>query len=471
MILKVDTLKKPLIYVIDDDTEILNLLRKLFILENYRVETFLSAIEAMKALERQEKEGEIECRLILCDLKLPDMDGLEFISQVHQRDWDIPVIFITAHGSVETAVDALKKGAFDYVIKPLNLAELRIITSRAIQFQNLKDDRKSLQKQLNEQLKKNNSLGPMIGKSKAIQQVFDLIRRVARTTSNVLITGESGTGKEMVARAIHQNSLRQSEPFIAINCSAIPDQLLESELFGHKKGAFTGAHENHVGLFEEAKGGTLFLDEIGDMPLGLQVKLLRVLQERKIRPVGDSQLKDIDVRIIAATHKNIRGLIQEGKFREDLYYRLCVIPIHIPSLRERKDDIPLIAEHFLKKFCDRNETPVKKLTKTALAKLIRMPWPGNVRELENLLERAVVLSDQEWIEEENLQIEMEEVNERPSTSPLFTQLVTLEELEQSYIRHVLEVTGYSKEKASEILGINRKTLYRKELELQQPRKP
>jgi DNA-binding NtrC family response regulator len=466
MISRVKPQKNPLIFVIDDDLEIQNLLRKLFQLENYLVETFSTAVEAMKSLERQERTGAIECQLILCDLKLPDMDGLEFISRVNQRDWDIPVVFITAHGSVETAVEALKKGAFDYVIKPLNLSELRIITSRAIQFQDLKEDRKSLQKQLSEQQRKGDSLGQIIGKSKAIQQIFDLTRRVAKTNSNVLITGESGTGKEMVARAIHQNSPRKTESFVAINCSAIPDQLLESELFGHKKGAFTGAHENHSGLFEEAQGGTLFLDEIGDMPLGLQAKLLRVLQERKIRPVGDNQLKDIDVRIIAATHKNIRALIQEGKFREDLYYRLCVIPIQIPALRERKEDIPLIADHFLKKFCDLNRTPLKKLTKSALSHLLRLPWPGNVRELENLLERAVVLSDQEWIEEENLQIETEEKFERPSVSPLFAQLVTLEELEQSYIRYVLEVTHYSKEKASEILGINRKTLYRKEQEYQ-----
>ena len=452
----------PLIFVIDDDPEIQILLGKLFTLEGYSVELFSSALDALKKLERQQ-QGPDPCRLIVCDLKLPDLDGLGFLDQLLQRKIDIPVIFVTAHAAIETAVEALKKGAFDYIRKPVHLAELKIIVARAFQLEALKEDQKSLQKKLNDHLNGSKSLGQMIGKSPKITQVFDLVRRVAKSSSNVLITGESGTGKEMVAKMIHQESPRRSGPFIAINCSAIPDQLLESELFGHKRGAFTGAHESRSGLFEEAEGGTVFLDEIGDMPLPLQAKLLRVLQDRKIKPVGDNHFKGVDIRIISATHKSIRSLIQEGKFREDLYYRLCVVPVQLPALRERKEDLPLMVDHFLKKYCDLNRTALKKITKAGLAKLLKMSWPGNVRELENLLERAVVLSEGEWIDEEELQIESEESVDF-AVQGLFSKLLTLEQLERAYIRYILTESEQTKEKAAEILGINRKTLYRKEID-------
>jgi DNA-binding NtrC family response regulator len=303
----------------------------------------------------------------------------------------------------------------------------------------------------------------MIGKSPKIKQIFDLVQRVSRSVSNVLITGESGTGKEMVARAIHEQSPRAAMPFVAINCSAIPDHLLESELFGHKKGAFTGAQEARRGLFEEANKGTIFLDEIGDMPIHLQAKLLRVLQEREIRPVGENKSRPIDVRVVAATHKDLRSRVVEGKFREDLYYRLCVVPIQIPPLRDRREDIALFAEYFLKKYCSLNELPEKKFSQAALAKLIHEKWPGNVRELENTIERTVVLSDQKMIDANDIQIEGR-IEFQQNAQVLFSKLPTLSELERDYVQYVLSQTECSKEKAAHILGINRKTLYRKEHE-------
>jgi transcriptional regulator with PAS, ATPase and Fis domain len=303
----------------------------------------------------------------------------------------------------------------------------------------------------------------ILGKSPKILALLDLIARVSRSHSNILISGESGTGKEMVARAIHFNSDRSEFPFLAVNCAAIPDQLLESELFGHRKGSFTGADESRRGLFEEAEGGTLFLDEIGDMPLGLQAKLLRVLQERKVKPVGENTLRKINVRILSATHKNLKSLIQEKKFREDLYYRLSVIPIHLPPLRERKEDIPELVDYFMSKHCQSLGVPLKRLLPTALAKLMRMPWLGNVRELENTLERAIVLCESRVLSDRDIQIDGEE-NIDVQIVYFFSQLLSLKDLERAYIQYVLEVTGKTKERAAQILGIDRKTLYRKELE-------
>ena len=461
-IFRMEELNQPLVVIIDDDPEIRVLLRKLFVLENYEVLLFSDALSALKQLEALDKAASNRCSLIICDLKLPDVDGLTFIERVNAKKIEIPIVFVTAHASVQTAVEALKKGAFDYVLKPINITELRIIASRALEKQELELDRKNLKRKLDEQLARTESV-KMMGRSEKIRQVFDLVERVAKSNSNVLITGESGTGKELVARSIHEKSSRRGFPFVAINCSAIPDQLLESELFGHKKGSFTGAYESRPGLFEEAEGGTIFLDEIGDMPIGLQAKLLRVLQERKVKAVGDSQYREINVRIIAASHKNIRTLIQEGKFREDLYYRICVIPIQLPPLRDRKEDIPAMTDFFIRKYCELNQTPLKKLTKTALEKLLRFSWPGNVRELENTIERAIVLSDQEYIEDQDLLTEGEK-EAGSDVAHLFPKLLTLQDLERSYIQYVLQVTDHAKEKTAEILGVNRKTLYRKEIE-------
>lgn len=307
----------------------------------------------------------------------------------------------------------------------------------------------------------------MLGKSTAMRGVFDLVSRVAHSTANVFIQGESGTGKEMVARAIHSLGPRADKPFIAINCTAIPETLLESELFGHAKGSFTGAHARKKGLIEEAEGGTLFLDEIGDMSPPLQAKLLRVLQERKIRAVGDNNFTDVDVRVIAATHKDLKAAIREDRFREDLFYRLSVIPIVIPPLRDRADDIPLLAEHFLNKFAAanvrRDGQRVQGFTKAALSKLIGLRWDGNVRELENVIERAVVLCAGDMIEAADIP-DGEAENPERALGALSRDFPTLSQLEERFIRLVLEKTGGRKDKAAQILGMNRRTLYRKERE-------
>jgi DNA-binding NtrC family response regulator len=306
-------------------------------------------------------------------------------------------------------------------------------------------------------------MGDVIGKSAGMKAVFDLVGRVSAATANILITGESGTGKEMVARAIHQSGPRMNKPFVAINCSAIPETLLESELFGHAKGSFTGAIQRKRGLFEEADGGTLFLDEIGDMNVSLQSKLLRVIQERKVRAVGENIARDVDVRLIAATHKDLKAAIKEGRFREDLYYRLSVIPIVIPPLRHRKEDIPLLAEHFLKKYAATNNAKVKGFTKRAMAKLVGLKWEGNVRELENMVERAVVLCQESLIDEADIP-SPETRNAEEFFGSATTDFPTVSQLEKRYIQLVLEKTGGRKDKAAQILGINRRTLYRKERE-------
>ncbi len=446
------------IAIVDDDPEMHTFLKELYTLEGFNVCAFEDGLSALKAAEiMRNSKSQNRWNLVICDLKLPDIDGLEFIERLKESGVDVPTILITAHATVETAAAALQRGVFDYIAKPINPVELSVISKRAISLRNLEKEYADLRKRAD----MNAMHGNLIGKSSKMRQVFDLIDRVAGSLATVLITGESGSGKEMVASAIHAQSPRAQAPFIAINCSAIPDHLLESELFGHKRGAFTGANENRKGLFEEANGGTIFLDEIGDMPLALQAKLLRVLQERKIKPVGSNELRDVDVRIIAATHKDLQKAIAEGHFREDLYFRLCVVPIRIPPLRERTEDIPVLVEHFLTKFCELNGVPLKRLTKVAMSKLMCLNWSGNVRELENTIERAVVLSDRDLIDENEIRVEgVMDRNEK--VRDLFAKLPTLDQLERWYISYVMEETGEHKERAAEILGINRKTLYRKE---------
>jgi two-component system response regulator HydG len=336
---------------------------------------------------------------------------------------------------------------------------MAINVERAKEKQRLIRDNKALR----EEVQKSWSLGSIVGKSPGMKAVFDLVTRVSQVTSNVLVMGESGTGKELVARAIHEGGPRAKKPFIAINCSAIPEALLESELFGHAKGSFTGAIQKKLGLFEEAEGGTLFLDEIGDMNVQLQAKLLRVIQERKLRAVGDNQVTDIDVRIIAATHKDMKAAMKEGRFREDLFYRLSVIPIVIPPLRDRREDIPLLAEHFLKKFVAANNIKMSGFTKEAMSLLMSMRWEGNVRELENLIERAVVLSPGPMIQASDFPAVHVDLSEDAFVQST-TDFPALEQLEKRYIRAVLDKTGGRKDQAAQILGISRRTLYRKERE-------
>jgi DNA-binding NtrC family response regulator len=445
---------KGKITIVDDDNEMRSMLEDYFHAKNYEVNSFTSAVEAFDKLKPQDAP-----EIIISDIRMPRMDGIEFVSKIKEKFPETLCILITAFGSIETAIEAIKRGAYDYITKPFKLAALEVIIEKAINLQKLKRENKILRTTHKSQ----QTLEGLLGKSAAMQEVFDVINRVAPSMANILISGESGTGKELVARAIHSLSPRGKGAFVAINCTAIPEGLLESELFGHVKGAFTGAYQNKKGLFEEADGGTLFLDEIGDLDTALQAKLLRVLQERKIKPVGDVDSKPIDVRVIAATHKDLRQAIRNNQFREDLYYRLAVVPVNIPPLRYRNEDIPILVQHFLEKYCVLNHLPMKKISADALNKLLHARWEGNVRELENVIERLVILSRGLIIEEKDIQL-----NESGDTEKFFGKIVesypSIEDLEKRYIQYILNKTGGKKEKASQILGINRRTLYRKERE-------
>lgn len=444
--------------VIDDDPEMRSMLVDHLELEEFRVRSFSDGKEALVFLNGSSTEAS-QIELVISDLRMPDIDGLSLLRNFKPQHPDVPVILMTAYASLESAVEGLRKGAFDYMTKPFKLAEMSHAVERAIMFGRLQRENRSLTREV----KKSWSLNEIIGKSQAMREIFELVGRVAPSTSSVLITGESGTGKEIIAKAIHHASQRPQGSFVAVNCTAIPESLLESELFGHMKGSFTGANADKRGLFEEANGGTLFLDEIGDMNIALQAKILRALQERAIRPVGSTHSKSVNVRVIAATHKDLKKAITNGTFREDLYYRLAVIPVVMPALRHRPEDIALLARHFLSKYSLMNGGHVHGFSTEALSKLMGMPWPGNVRELENLIERLVVLAKAPVIQAEDIP-NAEPANFEGFLSQNAMSLPSLEELEKRYISHVLEKTGRRKEKAAQILGINRRTLYRKERE-------
>lgn len=441
---------KELIYLIDDDAGMTSMLKDFLEGQRYRVQCFNSAQDAYQALNE-------EVSLVITDLRMPGMDGMSFIEHSKRRWPFLPIILVTAFGSIETAIEATKKGAYHFLTKPLKLSELLVFVEKALYFRDLQKSNLILR----QEWKTQHSFAGIIGKSSAMLAVFDLIQRVAPSVANVLIQGDSGTGKEMVARAIHQMGSRKDKKFVAINCTAIPDTLLESELFGHAKGSFTGAIQRKLGLFEEADGGTIFLDEIGDMDLSLQTKLLRVLQEKRIRAVGDNVDKPVDVRIIAATHKDLKLASREGRFREDLFYRLSVIPIFIPPLRHRIEDIPLLAQHFLEKYNSLTTQRAKTFSPEAMQTLISLPWEGNVRELENVIERAVVLSHRDVIEKTDLP-QVESLSAEAFMSQAVEEMPTLEDMERRYIKFVMDKTGGRKEKAAHILGVNRRTLYRKE---------
>jgi DNA-binding NtrC family response regulator len=447
------------VLVIDDDAAMRSMVADFIRSEGHQVTESTLASEALSRIE-QGKCDLSSLDLVIRDLNMPEMTGLEFIAKFRIIAPNVPIILITAFGSIETAIEAIRKGAFDYTTKPFKLAEMSLTVARALRFRDLHLENLRLQSEIEQ----TQSFRKIIGKSPGMREVFDLIRRVGPASANVLITGESGTGKERVANAIHSEGPRRTKPFIAINCTAIPEALLESELFGHAKGAFTGAVGRKRGLFEEAEGGTVFLDEIGDMNLALQAKLLRVIQEKRVRAVGENQDREIDIRIIAATHKDLKAAIKNGTFREDLYYRLSVIPIVIPPLRHRKEDIPLLADYFLKKYAADNNSPVKGFSQEAIARLLSMSWEGNVRELENVIERAVVLTRGELIEAKDLPSAGEGSIDSFFESTQSGTLPTLDEIEKRYFKFVLDKTGGRKEKAAQILGVNRRTLYRKERE-------
>lgn len=440
--------------VIDDDHEMRSMVEDHLKSLGHTVKGFSQPEAALSELLL----GNVTPLVVITDLQMPELSGIEVVKRLKSKFLDLPIIVMTAFGSIESAVDAMRKGAFDYITKPFKLSELTMTVERALQMAKLSNENKHLRGEI----KKEYSRGNLLGKSKPMKELYEVIERVAPAMSNILISGESGTGKEVVARTIHALSTRSKAPFIAINCSAIPETLLESELFGHGKGSFTGADRKKIGLFEEAQGGTLFLDEIGDMEQGLQAKLLRVLQERKIRPVGENKDVPIDVRVIAATHKDLKKMIKENLFREDLYYRLNVIPIHLPSLRHRKEDIPLLAQHFLEKYAAFNKSNARNFTPAALHLLMNHSWQGNVRELENMVERIVVMSNKVTLDETD--IPTSEATSEDFYGSMTVDLPSMEELEKRYIEFILAKTGGKKDKASQILGINRRTLYRKERE-------
>ena len=445
------------VLVVDDDADMRSLLCDVLQGRGHQCLGVGSGDEALQQLSEE------DYAVVLTDLRMKGMQGTELLMEVKQRYPDIGVILMTAFGTVETAVDAMRHGASDYLTKPVKTEELVRVVERAIREAALRREVSRLRKEVHKEY----SFHQILGKSKSMQAVFELIRRVADSPTNVLITGESGTGKELVAKAIHYNSDRRDAPFVPVNCAAIPEQLLESELFGHMRGSFTDAKVDKRGLFEEAQKGTLFLDEISELPLMLQAKLLRAIQEREIRRVGATKSIPVDVRIIAATNLNLVDEVKHKRFREDFYYRLNVIELRLPPLRERREDIPILVDAFLKKCAAARGRQVKGLSEPPLAMLADYAWPGNVRELENVIERAVTLSHGDVIGAEDLPLQVQGARgDRRILDEAAERTLPLHEVEKEYIVKILEKTGGNKYQAAHVLGIDRKTLYRKLAEIE-----
>lgn len=441
--------------IIDDDQDFLDLLGSFFRQRGYQVQVYSNAEEALIDIDSKRLSTDV----VITDLKLPSMNGMDFIKRIKKNNPALPIILMTSEGSLETAVEAIENGAYDFVLKPLHTPQLLISVQRALYLNEVQSENTQLKSIFNEEL----GISGVIGRSQGFKKAIELAKRVASSQSNILITGESGSGKEVIAKAIHELGDKKDGPFIAINCSAIPENLLESELFGHAKGSFTGASDKKIGLFEEANKGTLFLDEIGDLSLPLQAKLLRVLQERKVKRIGENHYREFSARIICATHKDLKKEVAQGNFREDLFFRLNVIPIYLPPLRERKEDILPLSEYFLKKFAAMNNSNVKGFSKEAIKKLEINEWKGNVRELENAIERAVVLSVSDIIQPEDLPSSENFTSEQKSELSFVetSKVMTLDELSKKYIRLVFDKNNGAKEQTAKDLGIDRKTLYRK----------
>jgi DNA-binding NtrC family response regulator len=449
------------ILVVDDESDMRTLLKDVLEERGHRVAVAANGREALKTL------AEEECSVVLTDLRMKEMPGIELLAEVKRTYPDTNVILMTAFGSVESAIEAMKQGAYDYLTKPVKTDELILVAEKALREAALRREVNSLRREVHREY----SFHQILGKSKPMREVFDLIRRVADSPTNVLITGESGTGKELVAKAIHYNSERRDAPFVPVNCAAIPEALLESELFGHMRGAFTDAKTDKRGLFEEAQKGTLFLDEISELPLMLQAKLLRAIQEREIRRVGATRAVPVDVRIIAATNLTLTEEVKAKRFREDLYYRLNVIEIRLPPLRERREDIPLLVETFLRRSAEASHKALRGMSESALALLADYAWPGNVRELENVIERAVTLARGEKIVPEDLPPAIQGARgDRKVIDEAAERILPLQEVEKEYILRILEKTGGNKYQAAQTLGIDRKTLYRKLAEIEEHQK-
>ncbi len=447
----------PTILIVEDEPKMSRLLELNLGEEGYTTRAAADAETGIKVL-RQEKID-----LVITDLKLPGMDGLEFLQAVKRVDARLPVIVMTAYGTVETAVEAMKAGASDYVLKPFSMEEINLIVGKELDVNRLREENRSLREALGRRYEFKN----IIAHSAKMQEVLATVDRVAPTNSTVLLGGESGVGKDLIARAIHQHSRRASGPFVKINCTAIPENLLESELFGYEKGAFTGAASPKPGKFELADKGTIFLDEIGDVPGTIQVKLLRVLQDREFERLGGTKTLKVDVRVVAATNQDLRAALEEGTFREDLYYRLNVVPINIPPLRERKEDIPYLVDHFIERFAKDSAKPLRGITPAAQKLMMEFHWPGNVREVENIIERAVALSTGDMLDTADIRLDLSPVKSggeavaasgASAGSAFPPSGMTLEQFEDEMIKEAVRRSNGNKSQAARLLGLSRNAL-------------
>ena len=437
---------KPVILVVEDEEKLRRVIELQLSDEGFEVEKAATAEEALPLAARAD--------LILSDLRLPGMDGLELLSLLKRQNSSAPTILMTAHGSVGAAVQAMKAGAADFVEKPFSLDHLSAVIRKALEVRNLRDENRKLKEELGRRYEIRN----IVGKSRAMQEIFATVLRVAPTRSTVLLAGESGVGKDLIARAIHHNSPRADKPLVKINCTALPENLMESELFGYEKGAFTGANTSKPGKFEQADHGTVFLDEIGDVPPHIQVKLLRVLQEREFERLGSNKTLHVDVRVVAATNQDLRAALEQGTFREDLYYRLNVVPIDIPPLRERREDIPWLAEYFVKKLAADSGSKAEGITDAALDKLAAYSWPGNVRELENVIERSLVMARGDRLDADDIRLDTGRQTKANASDLSLPPGMTLDEYEKELIRDALKRADGNKSQAARLLGLTRNAL-------------
>ena len=437
---------KSRILIVEDEEKLRRVLELQLRSADFEVEQAGTAEAALKLVDHAD--------LVLTDLRLPGMDGLELIHMIRRQNTRTPIVVMTAFGTIETAVDAMKAGAADFLLKPFSLDHMMTVIRKALDVRALEDENRKLREELGHRYEFDN----IIGRSAPMQEIFATIERVAPTRATVLLAGESGVGKDLIARAIHFKSPRRDRPLVKINCTALPENLMESELFGYEKGAFTGANTSKPGRFEQADTGTAFLDEIGDVPPAIQVKLLRVLQEREFERLGSNKTRHIDVRIIAATNQDLRAALEQGTFREDLYYRLNVVPLNIPPLRERPEDIPFLAEHFVKKLAAANASPVESITENAIQRLLEYHWPGNVRELENVIERSLVLCSGRRLDAEDIRLDTAPRSRERTATDFLPEGMTLDEYEQSIIREALRRAAGNKSQAARLLGLTRNAL-------------
>ncbi len=438
------------VLVVDDDGEMAELVAEFLTSKGHRAECVVGGKAAIGALKKKEFDA------VITDLRMDQLDGLDVLAAARESDATMPVIIMTAYGTIDGAIEAVQRGASHYLTKPFKMEEAALYLERALEERGLKRENAELRRVVDERLGFRN----LIGKSPVMLQLYDLLERVSVTSAPVLISGESGTGKELVARALHHGGPRAKAPFVAVNCAAITDTLLESELFGHAKGAFTGAVEARKGLFVEADGGTLFLDEVGEIPIGLQAKLLRALETGTVRPVGGGGERKVDARIIAATNRDLARAVQEKKFREDLYYRLHVIPVHLPPLRARREDIPLLVEHFAARVAEQHaDQPPREITAEVMRRLLELPWPGNVRELKNAVERLLLLARGKRVDVRDLALAVPEPLPE-AMAALQSEIVPLRVMTRRYVEWVLAQTSGNKVRTAQLLGIDASTIYR-----------